>query len=337
MTPVKRIAWKRTQYFRGQLLDENDFRAEQDYHRNARLLHNLQFHSWGVVHGLTVSRESDGQVSIAPGLAVDSLGHEVILEEAAVIDVSEFGPNQTVFLTFSSDEKTDDPRKSDYGEGPTRAVEYSVLSASTTSGAGASVTLASVRLDGNSKIVGGSISYSHTKYATSVLAPGSVGYRELADGSITEAKLGAGLRVGWVRMPFKPIPLEDKKAFRIGPTEARSTDEGAGGSMGIPAPPGVTEITRFRIAGELNEGVIKIALFRCGWNEDGKKHERTTLLEKDLPTTASTQGFEETVNVSKELGTMDSQYHALSVVVEATKKTSISLIAVEFGYPVAGG
>lgn len=335
MTPVKRIAWKRPQYFRGQLLDENDFRAEQDYHRNARLLHNLRFHSWGVVYGLAVSRDSDVQLSVAPGLAVDSLGREVILEEAAVIDVTEFGPNRTVFLTFSCDEKTEEPRRSDYGEGLARAVEYSVVSASTTAGAGASVTLASVHLDANSKIVAGSISYSQTTYATSVLAPGSVGYRELADGSITQAKLGAELRVGWVRMPFKPIALEDKKSFRIGPTEARSTDDGASGSMGIPAPPGVTEITRFRIAGELNEGVIKIALYRCGWNEDRKKHERTTLLEKDLPTTTLTQGFEETVDVSRELGTMDSQYHALSVVVEATKKTSISLIAVEFGYPVS--
>ncbi len=90
MTPLRRIAWKRPQYFRGELLDETDFQAEQDYHRKARLLHNLQFHSWGVVQGLTVSRESDTQVSVAPGLALDSLGREAILEEAAVLDVSEF-------------------------------------------------------------------------------------------------------------------------------------------------------------------------------------------------------------------------------------------------------
>src|SRR3982750_3544524 len=122
------------------------FRAEQDYDRNTRLLHSLPFHSWGVVYGLAVSRESDGQVSVAPGLAVDSLGRAVILEEAAVIDVTEFGPNRTVFLTFSCDEKTEEARKSDYGEGLARAVEYSILSASMTSGAGASVTLASVHL-----------------------------------------------------------------------------------------------------------------------------------------------------------------------------------------------
>lgn len=334
MTPIKRPTWRRPQYFRGQLLDEADFQAEQEYHRAARLLHNLRFHFWGVVHGLTVSRHSDTEVLIAPGLAVDSLGREAVLDESAILDVTEFGPNQTVFVTFSFEEKLEDARKFEHGQGSVRMTEYSVLSASTTGGAGASVTLASVRLDANAKIVAGSVSYRHTKYASSILAPGAVGERELADGSVTQAKLGAGLRTGWVRMPFKPFPLEDKKAFRIGPTEARSTDEGAAGSMGIPAPPGVTEVTRFRIAGELNEGVITVALYRCGWDENEGDHEKTTLLEKNFAGATPPRSFEYTVELDKALGKLNSQYHALSMVLEVTKKTSISLIAVEFGHPV---
>ena len=83
-------------------------------------------------------------------------------------------------------------------------------------------------------------------------------------------------------MCVKPFPLEDKKPFRIGPTEARSTDEGAAGSMSIPAPPGLSKVTRFRIAGELNEGIIRVQFYRCGWDPDEKDHEKTSLLKKPL-------------------------------------------------------
>jgi hypothetical protein len=145
MTPIKRATWRRPRYFRGQLLDEADFQAEQDYHRAARLLHNLRFHLWGVVYGLTVSRHSDTEVLVAPGLAVDSLGREAMLDDSAILDIAEFGPNQTVFLTLAFEEKPEEQRKSELAEGPARLAEYSVLSASTTAGAGASVTLASVR------------------------------------------------------------------------------------------------------------------------------------------------------------------------------------------------
>src|SRR5262245_17743464 len=101
MTPIKQLSGKRPIYFRGQLLDETDFQAEQDYHRNARILHNLKFHYWGVVQGLTVTRQSDTQVSVAPGLAIDSLGREISLGEAAVLDVSGFGPHQTLHVIAS--------------------------------------------------------------------------------------------------------------------------------------------------------------------------------------------------------------------------------------------
>ena len=55
MTAIRQLIRSRPAYFRGQLLDEADFRSEQDYHRDAGLLHNTTLHSWGVVEGLTVS------------------------------------------------------------------------------------------------------------------------------------------------------------------------------------------------------------------------------------------------------------------------------------------
>src|SRR5262249_25646892 len=152
-------------------------------------------HSWGVAEGLTVSRHSDTQVSVAPGMAIDSLGRELIVEEVAVLAVSDFSPNQTVFVTLSYEEGTGDHRRSEHGEGNARMTEYSVLTISATGGAGASVTLATVRLDSAGKV--DTISYAQTKYASSVLAPGSVGTRELADGSITAPKLSKGVVEGF--------------------------------------------------------------------------------------------------------------------------------------------
>jgi hypothetical protein len=90
----------------------------------------------------------------------------------------------------------------------------------------------------------------------------------------------------------------------------------------------VTFVTKFRIAGQLNEGAIKLELFRCGWNSDDKTHVKENLFSKQFD--GPTKAFEYTVPLD---GTLDSQYEALSLVIHVTKKTSISLIAVEFGHP----
>ena len=69
MIPLRRVTRTRLAYFRGQLLDESDFRAEQDYHRHAWHLHNKKIHKWGVVDGLEVELHDDGKkVSVAPGM-----------------------------------------------------------------------------------------------------------------------------------------------------------------------------------------------------------------------------------------------------------------------------
>ncbi len=296
-------------------------------------MQNLRFHHWGVVDGLGVAKHSDSEVIISPGFALDSFGRELIVDEAVILSIDEFGPNQTVYIALSFEEKLEENRAFEQAEGPARMAEFSIASAGTSQPTGGAVTLATVRLDGAARIVELSVSYEHANYASSILAPGVVGYREIADYSITQAKLGQGLRTGWVRMCFKPIPMENKKPFRIGPTEARSTDEGASGSMGIPAPPGVTDVIRFRIAGELNEGVISVGLYRCGWNEKNSDHEKTTLLEKNFAGANPPRSFEHTVELDPAVGRLDHQYHALAVVLEASKKASISLVAVEFGHP----
>ena len=80
-------------YYRGQLLLEGDFLAEQNYHVDARRHHNLHLHGWGVVHGLTVSRDSDTSLAVNPGIAIDASGYEIFLERTQHVSLAEFGPN----------------------------------------------------------------------------------------------------------------------------------------------------------------------------------------------------------------------------------------------------
>jgi hypothetical protein len=77
---------ERVNYFFGQVLGEDDFTAEQTYlaGRDRRLQRYL--HGWGVVCGLGVSGASDGTVTVEPGLAVDSLGREIVVPEPRTAD-----------------------------------------------------------------------------------------------------------------------------------------------------------------------------------------------------------------------------------------------------------
>lgn len=343
-TSIKRVTRSRPSYFRGQLLDETDFRDEQNYHRDALRLHHTRFHSWGVVDGLSVSLQPNNKVAVAAGLAVDTLGREIGLEESTLVDLSGFSTSEAVYITLSFEEEPGDLRQAENGEaGPARMVEYSVLSATTKPGVDAAVTLAKVQL--NPAAGADPVSYAETTYASSRVARGQISYEEL----------DPRLRSGWVRVPFKPIVLESEKseanqppkylnAFRIGPTEAKCGETGAAGSMAIPVPPGATRVQRFRIAGERNEGEIEVRFIRCGWDALEDDHEISPLHSVKFDRTSSdakparkaggkeTGAFKYTGAVN---GDLDAEYHALSIVITATKKASISLVAVEFGYPGA--
>jgi len=69
---------ERPHFFTGKLLIAEDLQREQDYHRNKVRLHNRFLHGWGVVAGLRVSLDK-GAVVVAPGLALDCAGNELVL------------------------------------------------------------------------------------------------------------------------------------------------------------------------------------------------------------------------------------------------------------------
>lgn len=76
----------RVNFFPGQQLSPDDLRAEQEYHRGLRYLHNRLLHGRGVVHGFAVE-PADGGVHVSPGLAIDPLGRELVVPDGVHLDL----------------------------------------------------------------------------------------------------------------------------------------------------------------------------------------------------------------------------------------------------------
>jgi hypothetical protein len=81
----------RLNYFYGQMLGANDFKAEQDYFREKIKLHNRCLHGYGTVCGLLVvpadahvgcvPDPEKPEVVILPGLALDAEGNELVVRD----------------------------------------------------------------------------------------------------------------------------------------------------------------------------------------------------------------------------------------------------------------
>lgn len=316
----------RPAYYRGQLLLEDDFTAEQRYHVLARCHHNLRLHGWGVVSGLAVSARGDSAVVVGPGHAVDSQGREIEIRNEVDVDLADAAPNGTLAITleYREDEEPE-------GHAPRKRIPCSaVIEASSSSVGSRQLLLATVRLDGKGKLTADSIDTAKVRYVRNTPSPGSVG---------AEA-LGEELRRGWLRVPFRPIPLEKgpkgeeliPPPFRVGATECRSYDDyegkrndrGAGGTMAIPVPPSARAVHRFRIAGEKNSGKIELKLVSGGWDPVRKAHLRRPL----VIATIDTEPYEQTFDIAD--SAIDPEYHTLSIWLLGHGKTSVSFVAVEF-------
>ena len=329
MEKIRIAIGQRPHYYRGQLLLEGDFLAEQNYHVDARRHHNLHLHGWGVVHGLTVSRDSDTSLAVNPGIAIDASGYEIFLERTQHVSLAEFGPNDLLQVGLGYEDVTGS--ESSAGAAQPRRDFYAVITVSRISEGSAGLALARVQLDGQGKLDEKAIDYEHTRYA-----------RIVAPGSITPNELHENLRKGWLRSPFRPVPLanapqgetEIPPAFRVGPTEvltpdsddANQRDRGAAGTMAIPIPPSVMQVTRLRIAGVRNEGGILLQLIIGGW--DWRKLEHIHHVVVDERITAAP--FMETFDISPIA--IDPEFHTLSLWLRGMRRTSISLVAIEFGY-----
>lgn len=328
MKKITTILGQRPHYYNSQLLLEDDFLEEQRFHVNARRMHNQKLHGKGVVEGLTISREHGQSITINGGVAIDEAGNEILIETIKGVSLAEFGANESVRVKLVYEEDNDDETSSHLKN---RCQYFASIILARDSGSDAGVTLALLHLDNQGNLLDEAIDYKKTSYV-----------QKLEPGAIKAENLDDSLRRGWVRMPFRPTPLTnplkgDEKPpppFRIGATESRSADQenpndptGAAGTMAIPIPPSVTQVTAFRIAGEKNEGELQIQLLKGGWDPKGNKHFRRTIVEETI---ASEEPYLATFPI-KEME-LDAEYHTLSLWIRGTGKTSISLIAVEFVY-----
>jgi hypothetical protein len=310
---------KRVNYYTHQFLRESEFRDEQNYHLSMRRLHNRLFHSWGIVEGLEVRRRADRELTITPGIAIDSQGREIVLAEPVTRDLSSFNRDSHTFVTIAYAERSDedDHQRAGGVEGYSRISEIPEISERKHEPPtdGTVLTLARVHLND----------------------VGHVGHVDMGP-SIRRRAVAPSPAAGWVRLPFKPSPLPpvriggrlvrvdpqdqpDQFEFIIDEATAYCDDRGARGSMAIPVPPSAVKVTALRVAGTSN-GPVTIHLHRTGWNPStgaGGKEElvRETLIGPSL-------SREIHVDAAVE------DWHALSLSLIADDQTQIWMVAARF-------
>jgi hypothetical protein len=306
---AKQLMHRRPSYEDGQLLLADDFIHQRQYHDHALRRHNLNLHGTGVVRGLEVRRASELSLSVSPGAAVDGRGRLILLERAEVLDLGGAPPSSQLSVTIGH--RSERQRKDDDHEIDCFAVlrvsggleEHDVL-------------LATVRLDEHGRIE-----------------------PEGVDGTVR--RLLRAPRMGWLRMPFRPImvPQDQKDAqppFRVGPTEAaahkdydgKPNTRGAAGTMAILLPPQAVRIHRLRVAGAANEQNVQIELFKGGWDAKNKKHDAVRLIEREI----SGAPYDETFVIPPEFSRVDGETSTLSLELRSTGYSRVSLIAVELSY-----
>lgn len=94
---------KRPRYFDGQYLKVEDFTDEQQYYLD-RQRRPLQFlHVSGILEGLQVEPGSDFSVTVAPGSAIDAQGRQILLQSAALLQLSSNAPEQLITKDLGKD------------------------------------------------------------------------------------------------------------------------------------------------------------------------------------------------------------------------------------------
>src|ERR1044071_5504463 len=129
---------KRPHYFNSQFLVVRDFQEEQTYHEELLRRHNRLMHGWGVVHGLEVKRAADNvSFVVEPGSAIDSEGHEIILDAQRTLSPTEIqtarqaaGANQPIVVTIAFQEDDSKAQEDQYpggGHNVTRKVQIPLI------------------------------------------------------------------------------------------------------------------------------------------------------------------------------------------------------------------
>jgi hypothetical protein len=94
-------AFERPRYFAGKLLTAEDFELEQRYHIEKRWLLNRMLHGSGVVSGLSVAAGEGGNVTVAPGFALDPYGRELLLCDPQQLAIPDCGEPVSICLLYA--------------------------------------------------------------------------------------------------------------------------------------------------------------------------------------------------------------------------------------------
>lgn len=324
----KQLITRKPAYHHGQLLLEDDFIAEQQFHSEARYRHARYLHGFGVAHGLDVARAGELAVTISPGFAVDRRGHEIELREAETLELHGLPAGALAWVTIGF--RTERGERSH--DSDNRIDCYADLRVATGVEPN-DVRLARVQLDERGRLDHHAINHQERDHLRTVIAPGSV----------TPEALDAQLRSGWITMAFHPssMPQDEDDAqppFRIGATQAVAHKEydgkpnthGAAGTMTIVLPPGIRHIHRLCVAGQDNERGITVRLIKGGFDPRPQvmKHLRDEVAILQINPGA----YCETVEIHQGHQTMGDRHRTLSVDIRAQGFASISLVAMEVSY-----
>ncbi|MGK7884137.1 MAG: hypothetical protein AB4057_05850 [Crocosphaera sp.] len=120
---------QRPNYFTSQFLVAEDFTEEQAYHREMRWLHNRSLHTPGIVQGLTVTATGAKEITVSPGMAIDSKGREIVISPevqsplSQPISLERVGTGRTIVLTIRYRQVQDRPTQIENQDQFTRTIE----------------------------------------------------------------------------------------------------------------------------------------------------------------------------------------------------------------------
>lgn len=108
---------KRMNYFKGEFLNTEDFKDEQQYHIDMLRAHNKNLHAWGIAEGLDVAYKiGENKVTIRSGMAIDAEGNQIILDKDREEPVPANKSATELYLTIyyhdePTDSRNDNPEK----------------------------------------------------------------------------------------------------------------------------------------------------------------------------------------------------------------------------------
>lgn len=308
---------QRVNYYTGQFLTEIEFVAEQTYHRTCLQRTNMMLYEPGVVFtDMTpkslevIGRPGEKSVTVERGVALDSLGRQLVLSESRKVDLLEMADGiQSIIIYY--DEQLVEPAKGG-ARGKTRCEEVPKVEAcKEPSETSTGVKLATITLDGRGVIADCTdertpvrTRMTRAQSTCAVFLPQRVQLRE-------EVKK-------WMKLG----DFKEKDPFVLHGTFASAPETGAQGCLAILIPPGARRLRSIYVYGQEIGGAIHIGLFRSGWSQGSGTCTINHILIRDLEPKDICQPMKAEVSLDAE--------EALVLFVIAESKAQIYSVRADF-------